>query len=186
MKKLFKKIAGKILREEIDALTKERDGYKQQVIELNTSNGELISENEKLRKRISDGNKTILPNTLMAEVLKRMPDPNKLAYHQKLDVDDCFKVHFGGHWSFDVKIDKLTKITDEKLELVFEVVSEDGWKQELRIPCVVVSYQSPVTNIRTWVWNLFESGISVVPDHLYAVITASGKAWEKVIVELGL
>ena len=49
-----------------------------------------------------------------------------------------------------------------------------------------MSYQSPVTNIRTWVWNLFESGISVVPDHLYAVITASGKAWKKVIVELGL
>lgn len=187
MKNWFKYVAGKILKQEITTLTNERDGFKQQVIESNSRCCKLNDENERLRKRIADNNKTILPNTVVAEVLRRMPDPNELVYNKNLNLrENDFKVHFKDIWSFDVRMNKFTKITDEKLELAFEVVSEDGWKQELRIPCVVANYESPTTNIRTWVWNLFESGISVVPDHLYAVIFESSKAWNKVIVELGL
>ncbi|MBQ7494396.1 MAG: hypothetical protein IJT75_01315 [Bacteroidaceae bacterium] len=195
MKKLLKRLASRILaaeikdkNNEIAKLSDARDG-------LDMKCRKFSEEIERLRQRITDGGKVVLPNSVVAKIFANLPDPNSIGSNKMLKINKPYILTSenreakisgdNGLWFFEVTIHRVERISDKKVELVIELRNESG-RFVLRIPAIVVRYKNAITECDTWVWNLYESGIDALPDHTFTVMYSAMKAWADVSREFFL
>lgn len=202
MKKFIKKIAAKILSEELAAydnrvneLTHDRDMLVTQCGELNGQINSLTVERNRYRNRMAASLKYVLPNGVVAKIISVLPNPNEvadkmeksLAGHDYIIKGSSVPLSDGEkqNWFFEVKFEKLEKISDVKIMLHVTLRNNMGTAR-LEIPAVVDHLSSATSAVDTWVWNLWEAGLAVLPDDLYGVFYRANKTWNKVMQELML
>ena len=180
MKKFLKRIAAKILSEEIEA-------YDKRV-------NELTQEKDRYKERLAASVKYVLPNSVIAKILAALPDPNEVGNNTELRIGKDYIIkgdavtinsHQYGGWFFEVKFERLIKISDKKINLRVILRNNQGTSQ-LDIAATIGHLYSGNNEITTWLWNIYESGVVAMPDHLYNVIYCVSGAWNKVMHELGM
>ena len=202
MKNFIKKIASKILSAELAAydnrvneITQDRDALVSQCGELNGQIKRLTVERNRYKNRIAASLKYVLPNGVVAKIISVLPNPNEVADKMEKSLagrDYIIKgssvpLSHGGiqNWFFEVKFEKLEKISDVKIMLHVTLRNNMG-TAHLGIPAVIDHLGSATTTVDTWVWNLWEAGLAVLPDDLYGVLYRANSAWTNVMHELGL
>ena len=202
MKNFVKKIASKILSAElieyddrIKELTQDRDTLVSQCRELNGQIDTLTAERDRYKERMAASMKYVLPNGVVAKIIKVLPNPNEvadkmvkfLAGQDYIITGSSVPLSDGEkqNWFFEVKFDKLEKISDVKIMLHVTLRNNMG-TAHLEIPAVIDHLGSATADVDTWVWNLWEAGLAVLPDDLYGVLYRANAAWTNVMHELGL
>jgi len=189
MMKFLTKLAQRILKDEIanyesqiTDLTKDRDGYLDSYVKANGTIAELKNE---LNKK---GN-CMLPVSLVAEVVKFLPDANFLAIHIPNSGDEYImnsgSCSFGRYdWKFEIKIDKVVRISDKKIELIVNLTNTRGVKTEIHIPATLVTYHNIASDIKGYVWNMYGSGIDMITDDVYRVVDDAVDVWANCLRDL--
>ena len=202
MKKFIKKIASKLLSEELAAydnrvneLTQDRDIVVSQCRELNGQIRSLTAERDKYKERMAASLKYVLPNGVVAKIISVLPNPNEVADKMGKYLDGQNYIITGSsvplsdgekqNWFFEVKFEKLEKISDVKIMLHVTLRNDMGTAR-LEIPAVVDHLRSATLSVDTWAWNLWEAGLAVLPDDLYGVLYRANNDWTNVRHELGL
>ena len=202
MKKIIKKIASKILSKELTAyenrvneLTKDRDMLVSQCGELNGQVRSLTVERNRYKNRMAASLKCVLPNGVVAKIISVLPNPNEVADKMEKSLAGKDYIITGSsvplsdgekqNWFFEVKFEKLEKISDVKIMLHVTLRNDMG-TEHLEIPAVIDHLSSATSAVDTWIWNLWEAGLAVLPDDLYGVFYRANKAWNKVMHELRL
>lgn len=202
MKKFIKKIASKILSEELAAydnrvneLSQDRDILVAQCGELNGQIRFLTSERDRYKERMAASLKYVLPNGVVAKIISVLPNPNEVADKMEKSLAGQDYIITGTsvplsdgekqNWFFEVKFEKLKKISDVKIMLHVTLRNNMG-TAHLEIPAVVDHLSGATSDVNTWVWNLWEAGLAVLPDDLYGVLYRANNAWTIVRHELGL
>lgn len=202
MKKFIKKIASKILREELAAydnrvneLIQDRDTLVSQCGELNGQINRLTAERDKYKERIAASLKYVLPNGVVAKIISVLPNPNEVANKMEKSLAGQDYIITGSsvplsdgekqNWFFEVKFERLEKISDVKIMLHITLRNNMG-ASHLEIPAVVDHLSGATTAVDTWVWNLWEAGLAVLPDDLYGVLYRANNVWAKIKNDLAL
>lgn len=202
MKKFIKKIASKILSEElavydnrVNELTHDRDTLVSQCGELNGQINSLTAERDRYKKRMAASLKYVLPNGVVAKIISVLPNPNEVADKMEKSLAGQDYIITGSsvplsdgkkqNWFFEVKFEKLEKISNVKIMLHVTLRNNMGTAR-LEIPAVVDHLSGDTSAVDTWVWNLWEAGLAVLPDDLYGVLYRANNAWTNVMHELGL
>lgn len=139
---------------------------------------------EKFKKSVS----CVLPNSVVAKIISYLPDPNAVGNAPELRVNKEFVltgdytkiVDEDGRWWFEVKFLRLVKESDERINLEISLRNDLGY-YKLIIPATIEYLNGEV---RTWVWNFYNSGIVTITDAIYHVIYQSKEAWCNVKREL--
>lgn len=139
---------------------------------------------EKFKKSIS----CVLPNGVVAKIISYFPDPNAVGNASELRVNKEFVltgdytkiVDEDGRWWFEVKFLRLVKESDERINLEVSLRNSLGY-YKLIIPATIENLNG---DIRTWVWNFYNSGIVTITDAIYHVIYQAKEAWCNVQREL--
>ena len=201
MKKFLKRIAAKILSEEIESydqrvkeLTQDRDTLVHQCGDLNGQLNAVTQEKDRYKKRLAASVKYVLPNSVIAKILAVLPDPNEVGNKPELRIGKDYIIkgdavtinsqQYGG-WFFEVKFDRLIKISDKKINLRVILRNNQGTSQ-LDIAATIGHLHSGNNELTTWLWNIYESGVVAMPDQLYNVIYCASEAWNKVMHELDM
>lgn len=202
MKNFLKRIASRILKDELDSysrrideLVRDRDALVDQCAELNRDIRIAEGEKNVYKQRMAASLKYILPNGVVAKIIGVLPDPNEVAYKMDKLLPNNDYIITGGpvnledgekrNWFFEVKFEKLVKISDVKIMLYVTLRNNSG-SASLEIPAVRDHLRGNDVEIDTWVWNLWEAGLAVLPDNLYAVMYKACEAWNNIKHELEL
>lgn len=202
MENFIKKIASKILSKELAAydnrvkeLTQDRDILVAQCGELNGQIRSLTDERDKYKERMAASLKYVLPNGVVAKIISVLPNPNEVGNKMEKSLPGQDYIIKGSsvplsdgekqNWFFEVKFEKLEKISDVKIMLHVTLRNNNGTAR-LEIPAVLDHLSSATTAVDTWVWNLWEAGLAVLHDDLYGVLYKANSAWNNVMHELGL
>lgn len=132
---------------------------------------------EKFKKSIS----CVLPNGVVAKIISYLPDPNAVGNAPELRVNKEFVLtgdytkiaDEDGRWWFEVKFLRLVKESDERINLEVSLRNGLGYSK-LTIPATIENLNG---DIRTWVWNFYNSGIVTITDAIYHVIYQAKEAW---------
>ena len=189
---MFKKLAKWILRNEIseydacvDRLTKEKEGLTSELVKV-------CNERNKYKERLAASIKYILPNGVVSKIIAVLPNPNDIGNKPELRVDKEFVITGDAtriadpemRWFFDVKFERLVKISDVKIVIEVSLRNNHGYSK-LEIPAVI-DHLGGQGEITSWVWNFWEAGLVMIPDDIYGVIFRATDAWNNVKHELGL
>lgn len=202
MKNFIKKIASKILSKElaaydnkVDELVRKRDVLVRLYGGLKDQINYLTAERDRYKERMPASLKYILPNGVVAKIISVLPNPNEVANKMEKSLAGQDYIITGTsvplsdgekqNWFFEVKFEKLEKISDVKI-MLHVTLRNNGGTAHLEIPAVVDHLSSATVSVDTWVWNLWEAGIAVLPDDLYGVLYRFNNAWTNVRHELGL
>lgn len=212
MKNLIKKLASRILRQEIADFKsrivdleddrallikqcRERqdriDAMIKDTAESSKQIAELSKQIEELRKRISHPRVHVLPVSLVSKVMSNMPNPNSIGnFAQKEMREKSYiiqgqggKMNEEGKWYFEVRFESIDVITDNRVELTIAIRNNLG-QQKIKIPATKATIKSEKLETVTWVWNLQESDLLVLPDDLYAVLYKVSDDWRNVCAEM--
>lgn len=189
---MFKKLAKWILRNEIaeydacvDKLTKEKEGL---ISELSF----VTNQCNRYKERLAASIKYILPNGVVSKIIAVLPNPNDVGNKPELRVDKEFVITGDTtritdpemRWFFDVKFERLVKISDVKIVIEVSLRNNHGYSK-LEIPAVI-THLGGQGEITSWVWNFWEAGLVMIPDDIYGVIYRITEAWNNVRNELAL
>lgn len=198
MKKLIKKLARRILRQEIAdfesrivTLENDRALLIEQCRESQESVDAMTKEIAELRKRISHPRVHVLPAGLVSKVMLKMPNPNSIGTFAQNEMREKSyiiqgqggKMHEEDKWYFEVRFESIDVITDNRVELTISVRNNLG-QQKIKIPATKATLTSEKLKATTWVWNLQESDLLVLPDDLYAVLYKASEAWTNICAEM--
>lgn len=198
MEKLIKKIARRILRQEItdfesriNTLEDDRALLIEQCLERKDKINAMTEEIAELRKRISHPKVHVLPVGLVSKVMAQMPNPNSIGtFAQKEMREKSYiiqgqggKMHEEDKWYFEVRFESIDIITDNRVELTISVRNNLG-QQKIKIPATKTTLTNENLEVDTWVWNLQESDLLVLPDDLYAVLYKASEAWTNICAEI--
>lgn len=198
MKNLIKKLARRILRQEIAdfksrvvTLEDDRALLIEQCRELQHSVDAKTKEIAELSKRISHPRVHILPVGLVSKVLLQLPNPNSIGTFAQNEMrENTYVIQGQGgemreeyKWYFEVRFESIDIITDNRVELTISVRNNLGY-QEIKIPATKTTLKSEKLEAYTWVWNLQESDLLVLPDDLYAVLYKASDAWTNICTEM--
>ena len=198
MENLIKKLASRILRQEIADfksrivdLEDDRALLIKQCRERQESVDALTKEIAELKKRISHPMVHVLPVGLVSKVMSNMPNPNSIGnFAQKEMREKSYiiqgqggKMHEEDKWYFEVRFESIDVITDNRVELTIAVRNNLG-QQKIKIPATKATIKSEKLETVTWVWNLQESDLLVLPDDLYAVLYKVSDDWRNVCAEI--
>lgn len=190
---MFKKIARWILREEIsdyelcvEKLTKEKDGLTSEIAKVS-------NERNKYKERLAASVNYVLPNGVVSKIIAVLPNPNEIGLKPELKLGKDYviqgePVKIEGEmqrWFFEVKFEKLEKISDVKILLHISLRNNMGYSH-MTIPAVVDNIIGHKTEVKSWVWNFYEAGVVMVPDDIYYVFQTADTAWDNVRHEIGL
>lgn len=195
MKNFIKKIASKILSEELAAYENRVSELVQDRDNLIAQCGELGAERDRYKERMAASLKYVLPNGVVAKIISVLPNPNEVANKMEKSLAGQDYIITGSsvplsdgekqNWFFEVKFEKLEKISDVKIMLHVTLMNNRG-SARLEIPAVVDHLSGATSSVDTWVWNLWEAGLAVLPDDLYGVFYKAADAWNNVLHELAL
>lgn len=171
-----------------------RDRYDAQVILCDAYKDALkLSKKERdiLHSKIAHVQWCLIPNGVLSRIISCLPDPNAVGNKSELRIDNKFVITGDFNkiedekmrWWFDVKFSRLIKVSDEKIELEVLLKNRLGCFN-LRIPATIENLNNG--QLRTWVWNIYESGVMAVTDYIYSVIYKADEAWCDVKRDLGL
>lgn len=192
---ILKFLAQKILRKELVAyndriseLTADRDWLTKQCGDLNR---DLKRYGERLAKSV----RYVVPNSVIAKIIAVLPDPNGIGDNSELKIDkaniikgEAVKINDKGvfdGWFFEVRFEKLVRISEVKVILQVTLRNNQGMVR-LEIPATVGNFSNNGVEIRTWIWNIYESGMSCLPDNVFNVYYHAAKSWSNIKYELGL
>jgi len=185
---LPKELSRWILRKELNELNDLLEYRVTEIRMLQDKNAELEQRcwylEEKFKKSIS----CLLPNGVVAKIISYLPDPNVVGNASELRVDKEFVLtgdytrieDEDGRWWFEVKFLRLVKESDERINLEISLRNGLGY-YKLIIPATIENLNGEV---RTWVWNFYNSGIVTITDVIYHVIYQAKEAWCNVQREL--
>lgn len=190
---MFKKLAKWILRNEISdyddcvsKLTREKEGLTSELTKV-------CNERNKYKERLAASINYVLPNGVISKIIAVLPNPNDVGNKPELRVDKEYIIQGDFNkiedetkrWFFEVKFEKLEKISDVKIVLHITLRNNMGYSH-LEIPAIVDNIHGKDTIIQSWVWNFYEAGLVMIPDHLYYVLQTADTAWNKVRNEVEL
>ena len=198
MENLIKKLARGILRQEIAdfksrivTLEDDRALLIEQCHERQDSIDAMTKEIAELRKRISHPWVHVLPVGLVSKVMLQMPNPNSIGTFAQNEMREKSyiiqgqggKMHEEDKWYFEVRFESIDVITDNRVELTISLRNNLG-QQKIKIPATKATLKSEKLKATTWVWNLQESDLLVLPDDLYAVLYKASEAWTNICAEM--
>lgn len=151
--KLLKKIATRILANELAGLNQER---------------------ERLQRMVFGSNRYVVPQGVVNEIMRMLPAPNKfmrgeVPMSKLVKLEGKYEYLLMGEWRSSV-IKIVPDERNEKLEqgLMFQVVD---FKLNILIPIAKGdSYSVSGISVESWVWDLYRSGIRVVSDDDFSMI----------------
>lgn len=151
--KLLKKIATRILANELAGLNQER---------------------ERLQRMVFGSNRYVVPQGVVNEIMRMLPAPNKF---MRGEVPMSELVNLDGKYEYTLMREKRSSVIkivpderNEKLEqgLMFQVVD---FKLNILIPLAKGdSYSVSGISVESWVWDLYRSGIRVISDDDFSMI----------------
>ena len=151
--KLLKKIAMRILANELAGLNLER---------------------EKLQRMAYGSNRYVIPQGVVNEIMRMLPAPNKF---MRGEVPVSELVNLEGKYEYTLMGEKRSSVIklvpderNEKLEqgLMFQVVD---FKLNILIPLAKSdSYSMSGVSVESWVWDFYRSGIRIVSDDDFGMI----------------
>lgn len=155
---------------------------------LQDKNAELEQRCQYLEEKFKKSISSVLPNGVVAKIVSYLPDPNAVGNAPELSVNKEFVltgdytkiVDEDGRWWFEVKFLRLVKESNEKINLEISLRNSLGY-YKLIIPATIENLNGEV---RTWVWNFYNSGIVTITDAIYHVIYQAKEAWCNVQREL--
>ena len=121
----------------------------------------------------------------------KMPNPNSIGTFAQNEMREKSyiiqgqggQMHEEDKWYFEVRFESIDVITDNRVELTISVRNNLG-QQKIKIPATKATLMSEKLKATTWVWNLQESDLLVLPDDLYAVLYKASEAWTNICAEM--
>ena len=177
-----------ILRKELNELNDLLEYRVTETRMLQDKNAELERRCNYLEEKFKKSISCVLPNGVVAKMISYLPDPNAVGNAPELRVNKEFVltgdytkiVDEDGRWWFEVKFLRLVKESDERINLEVSLRNSLGY-YKLIIPATIEYLNREV---RTWVWNFYNSGIVTITDAIYHVIYQAKEAWCNVQREL--
>lgn len=179
-----------ILRKELSAMDVSMECRVNAIRALEDKNAELEQKcsyfEEKFKKSIS----CVLPNGVVAKIISYLPDPNAVGNAPELQVNKEFVLtgdytkitDEDGRWWFEVKFLRLVKENDERINLEVSLRNGLGYYKLI----ILATIENLNGEVKTWVWNFYNSGIVTITDAIYRVIYQAKEAWCNVKRELFL
>lgn len=178
---LPKELSRWILRKELKELDDLLEYRVTETRMLQDKNVELERQYHYLEEKFKKSISCVLPNGVVAKIISYLPDPNAVGNVPELRVNREFVltgdytkiVDEDGRWWFEVKFLRLVKESDERIDLEVSLRNGLGY-YKLTIPATIENLNGEV---RTWVWNFYNSGIVTITDVIYHVIYQAKEAW---------
>lgn len=194
MKKIVKRIARWVLREELEELKSKHQSdletFSKESEYLNHENEELQRINEDLRKRLFGSRKVLLSQTMVECIVKMLPDPNK-AGTGGLTSSDLKMRNMGfvdrlrGHeYQHSVRFVE-AKGDDKGLQGLTINISEYNINIFIPLRRENVSYElfGVQTAIDTYFWDLYGAGIRMLSNEAFEMSSEFVNAQRNVLKE---
>lgn len=186
-----KNIAREILYDELEE-------YENRVNLLQDSNAKLASESlelskkyyslgriyDALRSEVKNSCRIILPAKFFNKLIEKLPDPNLIGNmvkekNETKRLDASF--NFG---RISCRYIGIRKTSETNVVMKIEISDAVRGTEILHLPVTLVTLSSNGSELTTWVWNVWKSGLCVVNDELYDMIYTATEAWTNVKREL--
>lgn len=137
-----------------------------------------------LRSEVKNSCRIILPAKFVNKLIEKLPDPNlignmvKYRYETK-QLDASFNLG-----RISCKYISIKKTSETNVVMKIEVTDAVRGTEILYLPATLVTTSSNGSELTTWVWNVWKSGLCVVNDELYDIIYTATEAWTNVKREL--
>lgn len=185
MKNLFKLLAKAVLTKEFAELNQRQRELEDDNKILQGDKTRLENEVSNLTKRLNDMHTTLLPHNVISAIISMLPDPNMVANGRfKCKVAAKKKVYCKA-CDFEIQFIEDDKLIGERgvVGVTLEIKNEYG-RMVVFIPAERSNYHNSVTQIDTYTWSIYKSGIVGVTDDLFAIIFQSTQAWAECLNEL--
>ena len=185
MKNLFKLLAKAVLTKEFAELNQRQRELEDNNSILQVEKTQLENEVSKLTCRLNDMHTTLLPHNVISAIISMLPDPNMVANGRFVPKIAAKKTVYCKACDFEIRFiddDKSIGETD-KIGVTLEIKNQYG-RMVVFIPAERSKYHNSVTQIDTYTWSIYQSGIVGVTDDLFAIIFQSTQAWAECLNEL--
>ena len=187
-----KNIAREILYDELEE-------YENRVNSLQDANTELAAQSyelskkyyslgkvyDALRSEVKNSCRIILPAKFVNKLIEKLPDPNIIGNmvrekNETKQLDASFNLG-----RISCKYISIKKTSETNVVMKIEVTDAVRGTEILYLPVTLVTLSSSNnSDLTTWVWNVWKSGLCVVNDELYDIIYTAVEAWTNVKREL--
>ena len=185
MKNVFKLIAKAVLSKEFAELNQRQKKLEDENSILRNNKTSLEDEVSRITKRLNDMHTTLLPHKVISAIISMLPDPNMVANGRfvpkmvKPKIVNCSACNFEIRFIEDDK-----SIGDSfRIGVMLEIKNEYG-RMVVFIPAERSNYHNSVTQIETYTWSIYQSGLVGVTDDLFSIIFSSTQAWAECLNEL--
>jgi hypothetical protein len=185
MKNVFKLIAKAVLSKEFAELNQRQKDLEDENSILRNNKTSLEDEVSRITKRLNDMHTTLLPHKVISAIISMLPDPNMVANGRfvpkmvKPKIVNCSACNFEIRFIEDNK-----SIGDSvRIGVTLEIKNEYG-RMVVFIPAERSNYHNSVTQIETYTWSIYQSGLVGVTDDLFSIIFSSTQAWAECLNEL--
>ena len=187
MKNVFKLIAKAVLSKEFAELNQRQKKLEDENSSLRNDKTRLEDEVSRITKRIIEGHETLLPHKVISAIITMLPDPNAVG-SGRFRYDAVKNVSLDVKCSacnFNIRFVDNKKFIDNrnKQGVSFEIKNEFG-RMVIFIPVEKSNYHNSVTQIETYTWSIYQSGLVGVTDDLFSIIFSSTQAWAECLNEL--
>ena len=186
MKNVFKLIAKAVLSKEFAELNQRQKKLEDENSSLINDKTRLEDEVSRITKRLNDMHTTLLPHKVISAIISMLPDPNMVANGRfipkmvKPKIVNCTACNFEIGFIED---DKSIGDNSARIGVTLEIKNEYG-RMVVFIPAERSNYHNSVTQIETYTWSIYKSGLVGVTDDLFSIIFSSTQAWAECVNEL--
>lgn len=186
MKNVFKLIAKAVLSKEFAELNQRQKDLEDENSSLINDKTRLEDEVSRITKRLNDMHTTLLPHKVISAIISMLPDPNMVANGRFIPKMVKPKIVNYTACNFEIGFiedDKSIGDNSTRIGVTLEIKNEYG-RMVVFIPAERSNYHNSVTQIETYTWSIYKSGLVGVTDDLFSIIFSSTQAWAECLNEL--
>lgn len=186
MKNVFKLIAKAVLSKEFAELNQRQKDLEDENSSLINDKTRLEDEVSRITKRLNDMHTTLLPHKVISAIISMLPDPNMVANGRFIPKMVKPKIVYCTACNFEIGFiedDKSIGDNSTRIGVTLEIKNEYG-RMVVFIPAERSNYHNSVTQIETYTWSIYKSGLVGVTDDLFSIIFSSTQAWAECLNEL--
>lgn len=152
--------------------------------ELSVKNAYLDKVYNALRSEVKNSCSIILPAKFFNKLIEKLPDPNLIG-NMVRERNEIKKLDASFNFGYiSCRYIGIKKTSETNVVMKIEISDAVRGTEILHLPVTLVTLSSNGSELTTWVWNVWKSGLCVVNDELYDMIYTATEAWTNVKREL--
>ena len=178
MKKLLKRIASKILSDELFQLNNQLETAESDAKHFQEAYTLQTTRLGELKQLLDHGHQVALSAALFSRIVSELPDANHVFHGVSPRVEKkIIQDRFGS--AFEFSFSSVRKLNDKLYKMTVDLRCLKGGMEPMRfeIPAVKTKLVYTATEVDTWLWDVGHSSVSVLSDEGFDMLVHALSAW---------